>query len=66
LGVRIQTVSFFPKIRGFPTLVYPIFKNKFPYISLIDEASDFKFGIYLGFAKARLKSHSKKVGIALG
>jgi len=28
------------------------FKNKFPYISVIDEASDFKFGIHGGFAKA--------------
>jgi len=28
------------------------FKNRFPYISVIDEASDFKFGMQLGFAKA--------------
>jgi len=28
------------------------FKNKVPYISLIDEASDFNFGTQLGFAKA--------------
>jgi len=28
------------------------FKNKFPYISVIDEASDFKFGMQLRFAKA--------------
>jgi len=28
------------------------FKNKFPYISVIDEASDFKFGMQLKFAKA--------------
>jgi len=27
------------------------FKNKFPYISVIDEASDFKFGKQLEFAK---------------
>jgi len=25
---------------------------EFPYISVIDEASDFKFGMQLGFAKA--------------
>ena len=28
------------------------FKNRFPYISVLDEASDFKFGMQLGFAKA--------------
>jgi len=28
------------------------FKNRFPYISVIDEASDFKFGTQLRFAKA--------------
>jgi len=43
------------------------FKNKFPYISTIDEASDFKFGLQLGFAKVH---HSvpleEKVGVALG
>jgi len=27
------------------------FKNRFPYISVKDEASDFKFGTQLGFAK---------------
>jgi len=27
------------------------FKNRFPYISVIDKASDFKFGIPLEFAK---------------
>jgi len=26
-----------------------LFKNRFPYISAIDEASDFKFGMHLGF-----------------
>jgi len=31
------------------------FKNKFPYISVIDEASDFKFSMQLGFAKAHHK-----------
>jgi len=29
-----------------------LFKNKFPYISVTDKASDFKFGTQLGFAKA--------------
>ena len=28
------------------------FKNKFPYISVMDEASDFKFGMQLRFANA--------------
>jgi len=28
------------------------FKNKFFYISIIDEAHDFKFGMQLGFIKA--------------
>jgi len=26
-------------------------KNRFPYISVIDKANDFKFGLQLGFAK---------------
>jgi len=29
-----------------------LFRNRFPYISVIVEASDFKFGMQLGFAKA--------------
>jgi len=28
------------------------FRNRFPYISVIDEASDFKFGMQLRFSKA--------------
>jgi len=28
------------------------FKNRYPYLSVIDEASDFRFGSWLGFAKA--------------
>jgi len=43
------------------------FKNKFPYISVIDEASDFKFGTQLGFAKAYHKiTHKGKSGRGLG
>ena len=39
------------------------FKNKFPYIFVIDEASDFKFGTQLGFAKAHQKiPHQRKSG----
>jgi len=33
------------------------FKNKFPYISVIDEASDFKFGMLLRFPKAYPQMH---------
>jgi len=43
------------------------FKNRFPYISLIDEASDVKFDMLLGFAKAHHEiSLEEKVGVALG
>jgi len=43
------------------------FENKFPYISVIDEASDFKFGIQLRFAKAHNQILlEEKVGVALG
>jgi len=40
----------------------------FPFnISATAEASDFKFGTQLGFAKPIIKSHSEeKVGVALG
>jgi len=43
------------------------FKNRFPYISVIDEASDFKFGMQLGFAKDHHEIPSdEKVGVAVG
>jgi len=43
------------------------FKNRFPYISVTDEASDFKFGMQLGFAKAHHQIPPKeKVDVALG
>jgi len=43
------------------------FKNRFPYISVIDEASDFKFGVQLGFANAHHQIPvEEKVGVALG
>jgi len=42
------------------------FKNILPYISVIDEASDFKFGMQLGIAKAHQKTTLRgKVGVAL-
>jgi len=44
-----------------------LFKNRFPYISVLDEASDFKFGMQLGFAKAHHQIPlEEKVGVALG
>jgi len=43
------------------------FKNIFSYISVTDEASDFKFGMQLGFVKAHHQiSLKEKVGVALG
>jgi len=43
------------------------FKHRFPYISVVDEASDFKFGMQLGFVKAHHQiSLELKVGVALG
>jgi len=37
------------------------FKNRFPYTSVIDEASDFKYGMQLqGLPKPIIKSHYKK------
>jgi len=41
------------------------FKKRFPYICVIDEASDFKFGMQLGFAKAHHKITPEKVVVAL-
>jgi len=43
------------------------FKNIFPYISVIDQAIDVKFGMQLQFAKAHHKiALEEKVGVALG
>jgi len=43
------------------------FKNRFPYRSVTDEASNSKFGMQLGFAKAHHKIPvEEKVGVALG
>jgi len=43
------------------------FKNRFPYISVIYEASDFQFGKQLGFAKAHHHIPlEEKVGVSLG
>jgi len=43
------------------------FKNTFPYISVINEASDFKFGSQVGFAKTRYHIPlEEEVSVALG
>jgi len=43
------------------------FINRFPYIFVIDEASNFKFGMQLGFAKAHHQIPlEEKLGVALG
>lgn len=43
------------------------FKDKLPYISVIDEASDFKFGLQVGFANAHHKITPRgKSGRGLG
>jgi len=43
------------------------FKNRFPYISVIAEASDFKYGMQLHFAKAHHQIPlEENVGVALG
>jgi len=42
------------------------FKNNFPYISVTDKASDFKFVIPMGFAKTHHPIPlEEKVGVAL-
>jgi len=42
-------------------------RNRFPFISVIDEASDFKFGMQLGFAKGHHQNPlEEKVGVVLG
>jgi len=38
------------------------FKNKLPHVSITDEASDFKFGMHMGFAKARHQIPRKSQG----
>jgi len=43
------------------------FKNRFPYIAVIDEASDFKFVMHLRFAKPHHQIPLKeKVDMTLG
>jgi len=43
------------------------FKNRFPYISVLNEASEFEFGMQLVFAKAHHQIPlEEKVGVNLG
>ena len=43
------------------------FKNRFPYIYVTDEVSDFKYGMQLRFIKAHHQILLKeKMGVALG
>ena len=42
------------------------FNNRFPYISVTDEASDFEFGKLLGFAKYHKITPRRKIGGGLG
>jgi len=37
------------------------FRNRLPYIFVIDEASDFKFGMHLGFAMAHHQIPLKEI-----
>jgi len=39
------------------------FENRFPYISVIDEASDFKFGMPLQFGKAHHQIPLEEMGV---
>jgi len=43
-----------------------LFNNRFPYISVLDKASDFKFGIQLVCQGPSSKLTRRKVGVALG
>ena len=40
-------------------MVYPHFKNKFPYIFVIDEARDFKFGRRMGLVHHKIAPRRK-------
>jgi len=60
--------SVLPNNKGFPHFgLSQILKNQFSYISVIGEASDYKFGKPLGFTKAHHKiPRRRKVVVALG
>jgi len=43
------------------------FKNKFPHISVVEKANDYKFAMQMRFAKAhRQMPLEEKVGVTLG
>ena len=59
--------SVYPQNKGFSHFGLSEFLKKFPYISVIDEASDFKFGKPLLFTKAHHKIiRRRKLGVAMG
>jgi len=52
----------FSKIKDSPFWFILIFKSKFPFIYITDEVNDFKFGMFLGFAKTHHKIQPIKRG----
>jgi len=65
MNPKIKSVC--TKIWDFPILAYPIFFSKFPFISLIAKASNFKFRKQFGFGKSRHKNPSmRKVDATIG
>ena len=62
---EVRTLSLTPPKSGSKANLS--FKNKFPYISVIGEARDFKFGMQLEFAKVHHQiPPEEKVDVALG
>ena len=57
-----MVVSLPPKLGVSPFWFIRIFENKFPYISVTDEARDFKFSKPLRFTKAHHKIPNRKSG----
>jgi len=52
VSANLMVKSFSPKkLQLSPVWFIPIFKNEVPYISLTDDASNFKFGMQLKFVK---------------
>ena len=55
------------KVQGVAQKANLSFKNKYPYISVTYEVSDFKFGMQLGFAQAHHHIPlEEKVDVVLG